>query len=104
MTTRSVTRSIEIAAPIDAVWRALTDAAELTRWFPLDAKVRPGEGGSISMSWADGDTSEGRIEIWESGKRLQYLGIEGPWGGIVTDYQLESAQGKNGAAGSDLRI
>lgn len=33
------------------VWRALTEAEELTRWFPLQARVTPGEGGEIWMSW-----------------------------------------------------
>lgn len=94
VTSRSVSRSIEIAASADAVWRALTDPVELTRWFPLQATVQPGPGGSISMGWADGETSVDRIEIWESGNRLQYVGVRGPWGGITTDYLIETARGK----------
>ena len=94
MTPRSVTRSIDIAAPVDAVWRALTDAAELVRWFPLEASVTPGLGGSISLGWSDGSMSEDRIEIWEPGKRLRHAGVRGVWSGIVTDYHLETLQGK----------
>ena len=49
--TRSITKEVRIDAPVEAVWKALTDAAELTRWWPLDAKVKPGPGGFIWMSW-----------------------------------------------------
>jgi uncharacterized protein YndB with AHSA1/START domain len=38
--------TIDVNAPADAVWSALTEARELTRWFPLEARVVPGEGGS----------------------------------------------------------
>ncbi len=48
---RAVEREIEIDAPVGAVWKALTDAEELTRWFPLNAGVTPGVGGSVWMSW-----------------------------------------------------
>ena len=41
--TRVIEKQIRIAAPTDVVWKALTDAEELTRWFPLDAKVKPGK-------------------------------------------------------------
>ena len=38
MTGKTRTRSIEIEVPInaspEAVWKALTDPRELTRWFP----------------------------------------------------------------------
>lgn len=44
---RSAGGTVEIEAPIERVWRALTEAAELERWFPLEARVEPGEGGSI---------------------------------------------------------
>ena len=52
--TRTIEKELEIDAPIEAVWKALTDAEELTNWFPLEARVKPGVGGSI---W--------RLESWE---------------------------------------
>ncbi len=30
-----------IDAPIEDVWKALTDPTELTRWFPLEARLLP---------------------------------------------------------------
>jgi len=44
--------SLDLDASPDDVWRALTDARELVRWFPLDARVTPGAGGSMVWSWA----------------------------------------------------
>ena len=46
-TQRLFEMSIDIEATPEHVWKALTDAAELTRWFPLQARVTPGTGGSM---------------------------------------------------------
>lgn len=58
----------EIHAPVEAVWKALTDAKELERWFPLHASVQAGE--AIELSW--GDKVDWRMEIEEE-KDLRYL-------------------------------
>ncbi|MGH9804259.1 MAG: SRPBCC family protein, partial [Candidatus Acidiferrales bacterium] len=68
---RRVEASIEIDAPLDAVWKALTDGEELARWFPLAARVTPGPGGSIWMSWGSPWEGEAKIEIWEPERRLR---------------------------------
>ncbi|HEY7497608.1 MAG TPA: SRPBCC domain-containing protein [Vicinamibacterales bacterium] len=68
--TRSFTMSIDIDATPEEVWRALTDAGELVRWFPLQARVTPGEGGAMFWSWDDKWAWESTIEVWEPGKRL----------------------------------
>ena len=96
---RSVERHIEIAAPVSAVWKALTDADELVRWFPLEARVSPGPGGAIWMRWDDADTVDDRIEIWEPERHLRSAGRGGNWAAIATDYYL---QGKGG--GTVLRV
>jgi uncharacterized protein YndB with AHSA1/START domain len=49
------------ASPAD-VWSALTKADELVRWFPLDASVDPGEGGSMTWSWGESWTGTMRID------------------------------------------
>ena len=45
--TRTQQHEIVIDAPLEAVWKAITDAEELTRWFVEEAKVVPGVGGTI---------------------------------------------------------
>ncbi len=96
MSSRRIEREIHIDAPVDAVWKALTDAAELTRWFPLQARVTPGAGGAggaIWMRWDDAYDAESRIEIWEPARHLR---IEFPNERAVhlaTDYYLEGKGG-----------
>jgi len=101
-TTRAVEATIEIDAPPEAVWRALTDARELERWFPLEARVEPGEGGTVFMSWKNEYQAESRITVWEPGLHLQIT-----WGFTdeekeitqFTDFHLEGAKG-----GTVLRV
>ena len=68
-TTRSHEHTLEIAASPDRVWKAIATADDLTNWFPLDADVEPGEGGTITYRWGG---FEGRCEIraWKPGKHL----------------------------------
>ncbi len=77
--------SIEVDAPASAVWRALTEADELTRWFPPMARVVPGVGGSIFLSWGEGVEGTATIEIWEPNRKLRV--VEGP---MAIDYLIEA--------------
>jgi len=70
---RAIEKTIEIEAPVSAVWKALTDAEELTNWFPLEAKVTPGKDGRIWMSWRNEHQFEDNIEIWEPNKHLRLI-------------------------------
>lgn len=71
---RDVTMTVEISAAPDAVWRALTDAGELTRWFPLEAKVEPGEGGSWWIGWPPGPWQFScDVATWQPGRRLELV-------------------------------
>lgn len=73
---RSIERQTEIDASPDAVFRALTDAAELTRWFPPEAHVTPGPGGEIRLVWDGHWDGRCAIRAWEPGKRLVYTWME----------------------------
>jgi uncharacterized protein YndB with AHSA1/START domain len=105
--TRAFETTVELDAPVEAVWRALTDAEELVRWFPLEARVRPGAGGSVWISWGAGWEGEARIEIWEPETRLRTVhGAPGPYDvegqhdgrsspvTLALDYQLEGRGGR----------
>jgi uncharacterized protein YndB with AHSA1/START domain len=63
--------AIDIDAPPETVWKALTEAAELVRWFPLQARVKPGVGGTMFWGWDDDWAGEAHIEAWEPGRRLR---------------------------------
>jgi uncharacterized protein YndB with AHSA1/START domain len=111
--TRGVDARMEIDAPVDAVWKALTDAEELTQWFPLEARVEPGVGGSVLWSWGPSQEWQNEIEIWEPQKRLRLVErVPAPRGGaaspdvpatepamLVRDFHLEA-----GESGTVLRL
>lgn len=63
----------DIKVSPEAVWKALTDAEELTRWHALDAQVTPGVGGAISPIWDSRGKDSWPISIWEPNKRLRAL-------------------------------
>jgi uncharacterized protein YndB with AHSA1/START domain len=67
---RAFRMSLDLDATPDQVWRALTEAEELVRWFPTRAEVVPGEGGTMLWSWGHGEDWTTRIDAWEPGRRL----------------------------------
>lgn len=69
-TERRFEHALDIEATPEDVWRALTEAAELTRWFPLDAEVTPGRGGAVFWSWGEAWPWRLRIADWQPGRRL----------------------------------
>ena len=69
---RRIVKEFEIAASVDAVWKALTDGHELTKWFPLEARVTGGLGGTIFLSWGPDCEGEADIVAWEPGKKFAW--------------------------------
>ncbi len=71
--TRAFEMSLDLDASPDQVWRALTEASELVRWFPSGARVTPGQGGTMVWSWGEGGDWETRIDGWEPGRLLRLV-------------------------------
>jgi uncharacterized protein YndB with AHSA1/START domain len=69
-TERRLEKTIEIAAPVAEVWKALTDPKELVKWFPLEARVTPGVGGKVFLSWGPDCEGEAEIVTWEPQKKF----------------------------------
>ena len=68
---RQQTHEIVIDAPVEAVWKAISEGEELTRWFVDEASVEPGVGGTITISWGGEEKSSGTIEAWEPNRKLR---------------------------------
>lgn len=98
--TRAVEKEIELNAPVEAVWKALTDGKELARWFPLEARVTPGVGGEVFLSWGEWCQGTGKIDAWEPNKRLRWLeplpgvGDASAPAFLAVEWTLESRGGK----------
>ena len=75
-TERRIEASIDLDAPVDAVWAALTDAQELSNWFPPSAEVKPGVGGHIRFVWDEKQDWTSPIGAWEPNKHLRVVWIE----------------------------
>jgi uncharacterized protein YndB with AHSA1/START domain len=96
MQSRSVDETIEIDAPVEAVWKALADAEEMTRWFPLKAGTNPD--GTVWMAWGDDFKFVGRVEASEPLRYLRSVpvfppGMEPPVK-MATEVWLEARGGK----------
>lgn len=93
--TRVAPGEIEIDAPVERVWRALTEARELERWFPLEAEVEPGPEGRIWMSWGNELGAWSPVEVWEAPRHLRVVwASSGDEPVQITDYHLEGEDGR----------
>jgi uncharacterized protein YndB with AHSA1/START domain len=76
-----IEQTITIDAPPELVFRALTDAEELVRWFPSTAESDPRTGGEFVLRFefedeAQNHTYSGRYEEVTANERVRY-----PWNG-----------------------
>lgn len=85
---------VVIDAPPERVWRALVEAAELERWFPLEAKSEPGPSGRIWMSWGNEFGAWSEIKVWDPPHHLSCSWAFGENAAQITDYRLEGRGGR----------
>ncbi|HET9671258.1 MAG TPA: SRPBCC domain-containing protein [Actinomycetota bacterium] len=67
-----IRKHLELDAPIERVWAALTTPDGLLAWFPTHAAeidLRPG--GRLALRWAD-DGDEGVVDVVEPPRRLVF--------------------------------
>lgn len=72
MSERKHDMEVEIDAPVDLVWKAVSEGEGIARWFVPEAEVKPGLGGSISLRWGPGMEGTAPITVWEPGKRIAW--------------------------------
>jgi len=75
---RDLDIEMTVEAAVEDVWKALTDAEELTRWFPTEARVTPGRGGTIHMGWKDFVAGDQKILEWDPPRHLRTTWFEPP--------------------------
>lgn len=100
--TRAHQHEIVIDAPLEAVWKAITDAEELTRWFVQEASIEPGVGGTLTFSWDGAEKGQNRIDAWEPNRKLRLTSMPFEMGAakhdgttpMVNEYTLERRDGK----------
>jgi uncharacterized protein YndB with AHSA1/START domain len=100
--TRTQQHEIAIDAPLEAVWKAITDGEELTRWFVQEATVEPRVGGMLTFSWGGGEEGQNRIDEWEPNRKLRLTSMPFEMGAakydgttpMVNEYTIERRDGK----------
>jgi uncharacterized protein YndB with AHSA1/START domain len=55
----AVEREMELRAPTDRVWKAITDAQELSGWFSNAASLDLKPGGDATFTWSGGHPDSG---------------------------------------------
>ena len=68
---RSYEKQFEVAAPAEAVWKAITEGEEMTRWFCQNAICDPGKGGEQHIDWGGGAQATQVVAIWEPNAHLR---------------------------------
>ena len=69
----TIERETVIEAPVERVWRLITEAEHLGHWFGdagADIDLRPG--GAMVLRWAEHGTSHGRVVAVEPHSRFAY--------------------------------
>lgn len=66
-----VTRELVLPSSPEEVWTALTDPAELEKWFANDVELDV-EGGEGVFRWEDGEIRRARLEEVEEGRRFAF--------------------------------
>ena len=82
-----VERSVDLPAPPEEVWEAVTDSEQLSRWFGGDVELdpRPGGGGRFVDG---GSARRARVDEVEDGRRLAFRWWPEDGDGPVTRVEL----------------
>jgi uncharacterized protein YndB with AHSA1/START domain len=101
---RGYAHRVDIAADVQQVWRALTQAEYLTQWCSPDAQIRARPGGLFRASVDRVTELEAHIDVYEPGRRMRLIYLPSPTlppadSAIIDDFILEPA-----APGTILRL
>jgi uncharacterized protein YndB with AHSA1/START domain len=66
-----IVRDIDLPAPADEVWEALTDPDQLERWYANDVELDPRPGGTAVFRWDNGEERRGTVESIEAGDHVR---------------------------------
>ncbi len=68
---RQFSQTLDLDAPREAVWKALTQGDEIARWFAPTATVEPKVGGAVHWGWKDHFDWPLTIEVFEPDQHLR---------------------------------
>jgi uncharacterized protein YndB with AHSA1/START domain len=94
--TRTIEQTLTVAAPRDEVFRALTDAGALKRWWITEGTSEPRTGGHFRYEWRMADPSNDHVQEGDyvevvEGERIAYPWSAGPAGDTRVTFALADA-------------
>ncbi len=76
--TRGYAHLAEIRAPLNRVWRALTDPSLIRIWSGLDAEIDPRKNGLYRIGHPDTGGREAHIDVFQENRRLRLIYLPEP--------------------------
>ena len=87
---RSIDVSIAIDAPVEPVWQAIAEPAQLANWFPLEAQGGQGQGAAVTLSWGPDMAWTTYVTVWEPGRRVQWGNPDDASDAQLVDFTVET--------------
>lgn len=78
----AVKKTLRLSASPERVWRALTEPAELSRWFPDSTDLEPRAGSTGTFDWSEHGKYAVRVEAMEPPRRLVWQWARDPDVGV----------------------
>lgn len=82
MIPNAIEREIVIDAPVEVVWRLVTELDHIRQWFSDEAEINLRVGGSGRLRFKSGDSYQLQIEALEPPRRFAFRWVQ-PEGSIV---------------------
>ena len=95
---RTLELHVDIDAPIEAAWKAITEGPGIANWFaPVAEVTAPGKGATVKAGWSEEMVMTSTVEAWDPLQHVRWLDESG-WMGTGTsmavDYYLSTENGK----------
>ena len=84
---RKIELSVEIHAPLEAVWRALSTPEEIARWFAPVVTGGTAVGEQLKFFWYEGGEYTNTVAARDEGRHIQLKGH------LVSDWFIEAKDG-----------
>jgi uncharacterized protein YndB with AHSA1/START domain len=70
---RNFAHRVEVAAPVERVWRAFTDSRLLAQWCADNALITPRENGRLQVMFGGGIELDASIDVLVTAKRMRLI-------------------------------
>jgi hypothetical protein len=89
---------VDVDAPLEAAWKAITEGPGLANWFaPIGEVSGPGAGATVKNGWSEEAVMTSTVDAWEPMRHVRWLdesGWMGPGTAMAVDYYLSTEKGK----------